>query len=506
MSLGASIRNLSWSMLRTSPYLSCRSYSDHQTLTSYFIYPPVPISEKPLLLVPLIEVEGLLEEIRRDLGLRLEFPNPSREPGFVIDFSDDTTLLPQYLGVAASRAAFVAMESQIQPRADISPGVIASQETGNSRSFEAFKRKMLDGVGATKNKTKASKEKKKDQRIQQKRMWCSQLKRAQRYFGLRPKRTSAKKEDPIENPNLSWQELSQALAHQALANQALESVPRELQLPELDISRPAPCPFDENVIFISVDVESFERDHKKITEIGISTLDTTDIVQLAPGQGGREWMAKIRARHFRIKERLHLVNKDFVIGCGEHFEKCFGESEIISLKDAPQIVGSCFRPPYSNPDCLTPVTALEATPTNTGEVNKLSLGPELIDLAGSSATDKQGQEQRNIVLVGHDIKADVAYLRDLGYDLRNLTNLIEVLDTASLFRAHNHDASAKSLGNLLLDLGLTGWNLHNAVSPLSNFSCFTFAISLLLLHLDINTAKAVPRVMMQLIPSKLSLA
>jgi hypothetical protein len=87
----------------------------------------------------------------------------------------------------------------------------------------------------------------------------------------------------------------------------------------LDTNMPVPLKTEDDVIFICVDVEAWERDHKLITEIGIATLDTADIASLAPGDGGKNWVPAIRARHFRIREYRHLANCDFVGGCAEHF-------------------------------------------------------------------------------------------------------------------------------------------------------------------------------------------
>ena len=204
-------------------------------------------------------------------------------------------------------------------------------------------------------------------------------------------------------------------------------------LPLLDLETPTPYPFDHNVVFVCVDVEAFERNHGLITEIGISSLDTNDLLTVAPGVNGTTWMTKINSRHFRIHENKHLVNKDFIVGCPDRFEKAFGESEFISIKVAPQVVGSCFKPPFA------------------------ARG------AGVEFTDIQ-TPKRNIILVGHDTKTDIQYLRDLGYDLGNLSNLLDVLDTAELFRALKCESQSAGLGMLLYDLGLPGWNLHNAVS------------------------------------------
>lgn len=67
-------------------------------------------------------------------------------------------------------------------------------------------------------------------------------------------------------------------------------------------------------------MESYERNHNLITEIGIATLDTADIIDVAPGQGGVNWFEHIRARHFRVKEYSNLINTEFVTGCPDRFE------------------------------------------------------------------------------------------------------------------------------------------------------------------------------------------
>lgn len=72
--------------------------------------------------------------------------------------------------------------------------------------------------------------------------------------------------------------------------------------------------------------------------------------------------------------------------------------------------------------------------------------------------------KRNIVVVGHDIRSDIAYLRGIGYDVTNLPNLLEAIDTADMFKALKHEQQSRSLGGVLLELEMVGWNLHNAVS------------------------------------------
>lgn len=94
----------------------------------------------------------------------------------------------------------------------------------------------------------------------------------------------------------------------------------ESSRPEFHSDKLAPYEQEGSVIFISVDIEANERNASQITEIGIATLDTRDIKSIVPGQGGKNWMDKIRARHFRINEYKHIRNTEFVNGCPDRFE------------------------------------------------------------------------------------------------------------------------------------------------------------------------------------------
>jgi hypothetical protein len=182
-------------------------------------------------------------------------------------------------------------------------------------------------------------------------------------------------------------------------------------------------------VFVCIDVEAYERSNKIITEIGVATLDTRDLVDVAPGTAGMNWQQKIRARHFRIKENIAYRNGDFVADAADRFE--FGDSELISIKDAPAVIASCFKHPFSKAD-------------------------------EEGAEAPEDEEKRNIIFVAHDVNSDLQFLRQVGYDPLNLSNLLETLDTASLYRAHTRDPNAKSVGNILYDFDFTSWNLHNA--------------------------------------------
>ena len=404
-------------------------------MPSYYINTLFDI--KPLYLIPSTEVEALFKEIHKTLKIYCHFPDITRHPGFRIGFQNGPR--PRYLGRLTDECSLTDLEN-IHPESwEEEPEAIEDED----RSFPAFRRKMEAAIQAGKNRQKNAKDKRKRERLTSRKGWCTQLRRAQCYLGLRPRGT-VDKDDFHMDPNHSYEE-SQA------AQEAYEKA-AGLKLPELITTDPAPYPFDRNVTFVCVDVEAYEKDRNKITEIGISTLDTLDLVSTPPGKGGDEWMKKIRARHFRIAEHGHLRNVDFVGDCADNFNKKFGTSEWISNKEAPQVVASCFRHPFSAPGQYHPY------PGEVNDIGRHGAGSQYIPPVDHN------QPKRDIVLVGHDIKGDIDYLRSIGYDVSNLSNLLEAIDTSDIFRAMKREQDRRSLGAVLLDLELTGWHLHNAVS------------------------------------------
>ena len=393
---------------------------------------------KPVLLIPREEVLDLFKEIYVELNIPANFPDVTRHPGFDIEFEEEGSPRPRYLGRLTDHMSLLDLEKMI-PEPGTEPGPQALED----RTFPAFRRKMEAAILAGKNRQKNAKTKKKQDRVVQKRGWCAQLKRTQCYLGIRP-RVTAKKEDFHNNPNHTHEE--------SQAAQAAYEKAAGLKLSTLIPTLPAPYPFYNNVIFVCVDVECYERDRKKITEVGISTLDVLDLVGTSPGEGGQDWMKKIRARHFRIAEYAHINNTEFITGCADKFEERFGTSEWISIHEAPQVIASCFRHPFSAPGQYLPY------PADARLVGRYGCGSEFLPPINDKAP------KRNIILVGHDIDTDIQYLRNIGYDVSNLSNLLEAIDTIDLYRAMKHGQSPSKLGSVLLDLELIGWNLHNAVS------------------------------------------
>lgn len=226
-----------------------------------------------------------------------------------------------------------------------------------------------------------------------------------------------------------------------------------MEIPAIDPSQPAPYPFERQPVLIAFDVEAWEIDHRAITEVGISTLDTMDIIDLPPGKDGENWFGKVRHRHFRIEEYKHLVNHERIHGCPERFE--FGQSEFVSLTDAAPAIASCFREPFSRK-----ITRKEL---ETSWVEAIANAePKAETAADESEQAKSPKLKRTLVLIGQQPEGDIRYLVKLGYNPLNEPNVFEVLDTAALWRVYRHDAQPTNLGSMLYHLDMIGWNLHNA--------------------------------------------
>lgn len=84
---------------------------------------------------------------------------------------------------------------------------------------------------------------------------------------------------------------------------------------------PAPFRIEGNVRFVCVDVEAWERATHIVTEVGLAILDTRDTKNIPPGGAdvGYNWFPLIKSHHFRIREHLDKVNRQFVAGCPDSF-------------------------------------------------------------------------------------------------------------------------------------------------------------------------------------------
>jgi len=153
--------------------------------------------------------------------------------------------------------------------------------------------------------------------------------------------------------------------------------------------------------FICIDIENYERNQKLTTEIGMSIFTRHQ---------------EPVTRHFIISEYIDLYNGRFVEDNKMNFN--FGTSEIVSLKDATNIVK-----------------------------NELSLGDTLL---------------------GHGMSEDIKVLNRLGIDIPTK------LDTQVLFKLLLNENKTVSLGNVLKHFDINGRNLHNAGND-SHYTSYAFA-------------------------------
>ncbi|CAI6329073.1 unnamed protein product [Periconia digitata] len=349
---------------------------------------------KPLILVGESQFSHLLQEINTALDLSLRITDYQQEEGLVGRFPDHPRCQPRYLGRSHSREEYNNLTNSV-PNTMARPAGEALPPSMADRTLEDFKEMIEDMWEQTKAKNKATKERKKVERLAKQRMFADQFKRAQRYLGLRQ----------IRQPN------------------DVPGIPAAI-----DVTVPAPFPCDKSVIFICVDVESYEKAHHLITEVGIATLDTRDLSGIPPGNDGKNWRPLIRARHFRIQEYSHLVNSEYVSGCPDRFD--FGRSEWVRLADAAAMTAECFKEPFCG--------------TNWAGTSDMKL------------------EERNLIFLGHDAQGDIRYLQTLGFDAMALPNMLETQDTATMYRVWRRELNPTNLGRILYSFDIPGFNLHNA--------------------------------------------
>lgn len=134
---------------------------------------------KPLILTRESQVQDLLCDINKHLKLDLRITSQQREDALVSRFPDHPRCTPRYLGRSQSREDYGTMlENVPDPETEFSPL--------DDLSLEAFKHLMEESFEVQRQKNKASKAKKQQERLVKQKTLQDQFKRAQRYLGLRP--------------------------------------------------------------------------------------------------------------------------------------------------------------------------------------------------------------------------------------------------------------------------------------------------------------------------------
>lgn len=158
---------------------------------------------------------------------------------------------------------------------------------------------------------------------------------------------------------------------------------------------------DKDAVFVCIDCEAWEFDQKIITEVGVAVLDTRKLKPLPEDAAAAEaaCFENMAVAHFLIKENQHRVNKRFIKGFPDNFT--FGQSKTIDQADMVLILHRLFQDPVQ----LDKIETSEFVPP-----------PE-------------GESPRNIVFVGHDTSNDLAFLKTLGFEMRELAQIICTADT-----------------------------------------------------------------------------
>jgi hypothetical protein len=319
-----------------------------------------------------------------------------RNVDLLIDFPEHPRFTPRYLGVAHTLKEYHSLLRQLPSKdfrtMDEPNDPVLDQD--DIETFNSIARGQIKSVSSGQNgifgvnKKDADyiakkKQQKKESQIAKKKAMNEMFKRAQQYFGLRP------------------------------------SDEASLSLPKINPAAAIPYPLSRDFVLICFDVESWERNHNIITEVGLAIFDTAHLrAHPAPGLTASNWHNLIEAHHFRIIEHSHHRNGQFVAGNPFGFK--FGDSQDVSIDDASLII------------------------------------EEMFDYMGA---DKE------IVLVGHAVAGDIRYLDKLGFNPTGHQAAVDTLDTQNLWSAlnsHNQESGNIGLSKLLAELKLSYSGLHNA--------------------------------------------
>ncbi|KUI65380.1 hypothetical protein VM1G_00749 [Cytospora mali] len=347
----------------------------------FYLFEPDERVERRILFVPTRQLDALLRRINKQHSINLAIPGGGNEGKFYRRFGGLGTPLPRYLGRTSDAASYkriLAITPLPEPEDDLTQ-LTQVQRDDFAEMVQKCKESWQGGSGKGK-----SKKKKADQRLKNRREWGHQTKRIQRYMGLR------KKSSPTASKKLTT----------------------------IDVNNAVPFENEGNVVFICVDVETYEKSPRLVTELGFAILDTQDLVGLPPGDGAQHWFDLIRARHLRIKEYSYMKNTEYVMGCPESF--VFGTSELVPLDKVLKVTKEIMSP-------------------------KLPSG-----------------ELRKVVLVGHDISQDIALLESIDFDVYEMSNLLEVVDNQKIHQHRHRFYNGQGLGAVLAGLDISYMFLHNA--------------------------------------------
>lgn len=147
--------------------------------------------------------------------------------------------------------------------------------------------------------------------------------------------------------------------------------------------------FEKSVVFIAIDLEADDSKPQRITELGVSVLDTNAIQDVRPGNNVENWMRFVKSSHWRIlnqeqelgqwnSKNRYVKDKPDAFGLGVTQEK--------TMEEMKPIIRKQFEEPF-----LKGVEVEERSTKHT---------------------------KRKLVFVAHSLKSDLDFLSQLDFDPR----------------------------------------------------------------------------------------
>lgn len=254
------------------------------------------IEAAAILLLPLPQAEHFLRTINRHLNTNMTMPTATDRATLVLESPDNGTPRPRYIASFTEPEDLTFVKTACPHRSYIPEIEHANYDGYKSPTEEdmmEFRAKMAAMLEDDRVRKEKDALKRMEKRHQQQKAKGHEILRAQRYLGLK------KKNDPPAEAKLI--EVEEEKVVDAGSENEYED--------EIDVEQPTPHPQESSVVFVCIDVEAFEFSPNQITEIGVATLDTKDIVGVSPGKNGSNWWKVIRAQHFIVREFRHLENK-----------------------------------------------------------------------------------------------------------------------------------------------------------------------------------------------------
>ncbi|ORY10103.1 hypothetical protein BCR34DRAFT_486213 [Clohesyomyces aquaticus] len=185
----------------------------------------------------------------------------------------------------------------------------------------------------------------------------------------------------------------------------------------------------DHMIVNAIDCESYEHDHSMLTEIGLASLHSRDLLALAGSIGchAENILKNIYFYHFRLKENAHAVNRKFCPGDPE--SNRFGTTRFVTAQEAKQMLTESFQ--------------------------------WAIDPADP------GRGPCPVVFLGHAIGNDLDMLwNSIGFSAHQLGTIVKTIDTQDLAKEagiwSGRPGNQIGLRNLCGSLGFSARDQHTA--------------------------------------------